>query len=527
MEQAYLKIENRPRFSFRWGKHNDGGYKAIDALTYSYNGNQVQHISDQAGSLVYDGSFDFKTSDASGQYRFNGNGSMTYDPDKGITIDYSDTGTPQKISFDSGSSTEYVYSADGTKLKVSWNSGQTMCKSFGGFIFFDDFFPPETGSGSGNGSSQSGSSSTTVKSSTEYAGPFVITDGELKQFLFDGGYCTLDNRQAKFHYYVKDHLGSNRIVMSEDGTIEQKTYYYPFGGVYGDVSTNTDVQDYKYNGKELDHMHGLDLYDYGARMYDAAAGIWTSVDPLAEKYYHISPYVYCMNNPVKFIDPDGQEFTESSWEYVNMLINNIDKRLDYNAKKIAVIQEKIVSGGLSEKKVKRLQNRMKRIEANSAELRGVQEEINVLQQSSQVYDVACDDSRNNSNVLGTEVNSVAYFNHKNGVFEIRLGDSSLGLMAHELKHAYQFEIGAYSTGFIKNGSPFYDQNDEWEAYKRGELFGGPQLSVLPPIYSDYQVGPVDYKSLNPMIMGDLQNYARRTQSAFRINGVTYNGIPRK
>ena len=305
MEQAYLKIENRPRFSFRWGKHNDGGYKAIDALTYSYNGNQVQHISDQAGSLVYDGSFDFKTSDASGQYRFNGNGSMTYDPDKGITIDYSDTGTPQKISFDSGSSTEYVYSADGTKLKVSWNSGQTMCKSFGGFIFFDDFFPPETGSGSGNGSSQSGSSSTTVKSSTEYAGPFVITDGELKQFLFDGGYCTLDNRQAKFHYYVKDHLGSNRIVMSEDGTIEQKTHYYPFGGVYGDVSTNTDVQDYKYNGKELDHMHGLDLYDYGARMYDAAAGRWTSVDPLAEKYYHISPYAYCANNPVKFVDLHG------------------------------------------------------------------------------------------------------------------------------------------------------------------------------------------------------------------------------
>jgi RHS repeat-associated protein len=66
------------------------------------------------------------------------------------------------------------------------------------------------------------------------------------------------------------------------------------------------VQPYKYNGKELDTKAGLNRYDYGARHYDAALGRFTTQDPLAEKYYSTSPYGYCLNNPVKFVDPDGK-----------------------------------------------------------------------------------------------------------------------------------------------------------------------------------------------------------------------------
>ena len=55
-------------------------------------------------------------------------------------------------------------------------------------------------------------------------------------------------------------------------------------------------------------MHGLDWYDYGARQYDAAGvPVFTTIDPMAEKYYHLSPYAYCANNPVKYIDPDGEK----------------------------------------------------------------------------------------------------------------------------------------------------------------------------------------------------------------------------
>lgn len=260
----------------RWGKHNDGNYKKIDDLTYSYLGNQLSNIEDKAGQLVYDGSFDFKESGTSENYAYNTNGYMTFDSNKGLTIDYSDMGHPKKMTFNNGNTTEYTYSIEGEKLKVEWNTANTTTNR------------------------------------VEYVGPFILKDGKLDAFLFSGGIATIANNQATFHFYIKDHLGSNRIVVSEDGTIKQKLYYYPFGGLYGDVCVNPEFQRYKYNGKEYDHQHGLDLLDYGARMYNPVIGGWHSIDPSAEKYYHLSPYCYCGNNPINAIDLDGRDWYKNN-----------------------------------------------------------------------------------------------------------------------------------------------------------------------------------------------------------------------
>jgi RHS repeat-associated protein len=65
------------------------------------------------------------------------------------------------------------------------------------------------------------------------------------------------------------------------------------------------AQRYAYNGKEL--VEGIGLYDYGARWYDPVVGRWTSVDPHARRYTEWSPYNYCFNNPLIFIDPDGRD----------------------------------------------------------------------------------------------------------------------------------------------------------------------------------------------------------------------------
>ena len=85
-------------------------------------------------------------------------------------------------------------------------------------------------------------------------------------------------------------------------------YITSFGAPYADAtaSKGADVQPYKYNGKELDLMHGLNTYDYGARQHDPILARWDRIDPLSEKYYSTSPYAYCLNNPVNAIDPDGR-----------------------------------------------------------------------------------------------------------------------------------------------------------------------------------------------------------------------------
>jgi RHS repeat-associated protein len=92
--------------------------------------------------------------------------------------------------------------------------------------------------------------------------------------------------------------------------------------------TGQNEQPYKYNGKELDRMHGLNMYDYGARMYSPVIGRFTTMDPLAEKYYNISPYAYCANNPVNAIDPTGMDHYRLNENGTLELIRTTDDSYD-------------------------------------------------------------------------------------------------------------------------------------------------------------------------------------------------------
>ena len=132
----------------------------------------------------------------------------------------------------------------------------------------------------------------------------IYKNNVLKQILVDGGYIAFSGPAHYYYYYLKDHLGNNRVVVSPSGAPLQVNHYYPFGGLFGE-STGNSLQRFRFNGKEFDRTHGLDWYDYGARHMSPDVGRFTSIDPMAEKYYSISPYAYCGNNPVNAIDIKG------------------------------------------------------------------------------------------------------------------------------------------------------------------------------------------------------------------------------
>ena len=251
----------------RYGQTGASSYGLIDNLALTLNGNQLKAVNDAVTTSVYNNGFEFKDgAKVATEYTYDTNGNLTKDLNKNIiSIQYNMLNLPSIVSFSDGSTITYTYGADGTKLRTVHKIG----------------------------------SATTT---TDYLGNVVYENGVAKLLLTGYGYVSLNDK--KYHYFLQDYQGNNRVVVDSSGKVEETNHYYPFGGVFASTG---NVQPYKYNGKELDAKKGLNWYDYGARMYDPTLGRWHTVDPLAEKFYGITPYNYCFDNPIKYIDPDGKK----------------------------------------------------------------------------------------------------------------------------------------------------------------------------------------------------------------------------
>ena len=266
----------------RNGRTGASSYGLIDDLTLTLDGNWLTRVDDAATASAYNNGFEFKDAVKQGnEYTYDKNANMTKDLNKDITdIQYNYLNLPSKFTFKDGSTITYTYAVNGTKLRIVHKIGDTT---------------------------------TTM----DYCGNVIYENGVQNLLLTEAGHVTLSDK--KYHYYLQDHQGNNRVVVDQTGQKEEVNHYYPFGGTF--ASAENSIQPYKYNGKELDRKGGLDWYDYGARMYDAALGRWHVVDPLSEKYYSVNPYVYCANNPIKYIDPTGMFLddvyhNEKGWKWL-------------------------------------------------------------------------------------------------------------------------------------------------------------------------------------------------------------------
>ena len=421
----------------RYGKSNATSYGLIDNLTLEYNGNQLKYVDDAATDPLRYGVSNFvNDSDREIEYVYDGNGNLIQDYNKGIAlIQYNYLNQPTFIHFKNGHSIDYSYGNDGSKRKAYYATARAgVVIPMGGRITVED------------GVEEKGLYPSEVLEETwnEYC-QNLVHFGTDYMLLLPEGYVTFENRfKYTYHYYLRDHLGNNRVVVKQDGeTIKQINHYYPFGGSFGEETVISN-QPYKFGGKELDKMHGLDWHDFGARYQRNDVPSWIGVDPLCEKYYSISPYAYCMNNPIKYIDPTGMIIEDPENIYL--------RHKDIINEQLLVIQSNLESGGITDG----MRSALKQLEKSYKQ---VLKEYSALEQSEQVYKIFSAD------VIGGET----YYDK--GAVMIGIGDTSLGVVGHELKHAYQYEKGEISIRLdnSKEGT-LYDIGDETAAYNRERLF---------------------------------------------------------
>ena len=271
------------------------------------------------------------------------NGNMTADLHRDIVaIRYNMLNLPDTVQFRNGSAIVNYYTADGKRTGSKYLTPQTTVVIPAGQTF-----------GSTSGTAAMSSHVTARRGSLEYAGADFESDTLIRIHNGDG---YLDCSEQDFRYFVRDYQGNIRTVygsavaklipveppfsLTNRGAIGgdkppirptpiehtvtyQRMQYYPFGLPY-EAHYQPEEQPYKYGGKEFIELHGYDSYDFDARMYYPALCRFMTMDPLCEKYYSISPYAYCNNNPVNYVDPDGRDIWEI--DYDGRIINRIENK---------------------------------------------------------------------------------------------------------------------------------------------------------------------------------------------------------
>ena len=270
-----------------------------------------------------------------------------------------------------------------------------------------------------------------------------------------------DTYEKMQFYYHPDHLGSSSYITNLDGEVVQHIEYVPFGEVFVEERNNIWNTPYLFNAKEFDEETGL--YYYGARYYDPRVSLWISTDPKQESYFAFSSYVYCGNNPLICIDPNGKEWEDPA--QAEKLKAKIDNKITSIQKSILAQKARLESNQAKGKDISKQERKIADFESRISNLNQSKSDIDLLGHDSQKYKL--------TQVSGEGAHKVRLEN--NGTISIETSEDALSI--HEITHVRQaLDAGGLEfsdSGCLKNpgtrakGSQRYIaiSEAEIEAYK--------------------------------------------------------------
>ena len=310
-------------------------FGTLDELACSYDGNRLSNVTAITEALPFDGVTGLHA-DGEFELAYNDAGDMVSDASRGLLYTrWNADGHPMQYDLEGGHRQLLGWDAFGNHLYTSYETSVA---------------PVSVGSLPGR---------TRRTSLRAYSGDGHILRGgagnskadTLEMLRFAGGYFDAD---LVPHYYVTDYLGSNIAVIRSDGILVQSATYYPYGEPHRDpaadagfdiagpdlpmsatasassnsATASTFSNPYLFGDKEYVRRDGLREYIYGARMCIPSETRFSSIDPLCEKYYHLSPYVFCAANPIRYTDPTGMDIYSLNQDGTFVLTTETDDNFD-------------------------------------------------------------------------------------------------------------------------------------------------------------------------------------------------------
>ena len=227
------------------------------------------------------------------RYAHDRNGNLTYDMELETNFAYNNLNLLEKAMRNDTIVAKYSYLADGTKLSAV-NADDCGFAYRGSFTYRAD------------------AGGDRVFESTPFGGGRIVG--------------TVD-AETEVRYFLTDHLGSVRVVATDQNNVLERNDYYPFGKRWDSASLPISDNRDRFNGKEDQVFIGDCLADYGAQMYDRERGRWLTQDPKAENFINSSQYCFCGNNPISRIDINGEDW----YSYQKKEYNEQGEMIEYTA----------------------------------------------------------------------------------------------------------------------------------------------------------------------------------------------------